>query len=161
MSYRKLEIWRLAQGLTSEVHKMTLEMLPKHEMYEEGGQIRRSIKLVRSNIVEGYGRRRYKQELIRFLTYAQASCDETMDHLHILKETGSLTDTGVFESIREALDHLGRKLNKFTRAVESGHISVREPDSGYGQNHDDDQASGIENRESSIQHLVSDDEKPH
>jgi hypothetical protein len=29
-------------------------------MYEEGRQIRKSIKTVKSTIVEGYGRRRYK-----------------------------------------------------------------------------------------------------
>jgi len=60
-----------------DVHKMTLTKLPTFELYEEGSQIRRSIKSVKSNIVEGYGRRRYKQEYIRFLTFAQASCDET------------------------------------------------------------------------------------
>ena len=150
MSYQKLEIWLLAKQLTSEIHDMTLRKLPKHEMYEEGGQIRRSIKSVRANIVEGYGRRRYKREFIRFLTYAQASCDETMDHLQILKETGSLTDNDVFESIQEGLDHLGRKLNKFVRAVESGHISVREPDLEYGEKHENDRASSIEYRVSSL-----------
>ena len=161
MSYQKLEIWLLAKQLTSEIHDMTLRKLPKHEMYEEGGQIRRSIKSVRANIVEGYGRRRYKREFIRFLTYAQASCDETMDHLQILKETGSLTDNDVFESIQEGLDHLGRKLNKFVRAVESGHISVREADSEYGQKREDDCVSSIEDRVSSIRHPASDEETPH
>jgi len=39
---------------------MTLNELPKFEMYEEGSQIRRSSKSVRTNIVEGYGRRNYK-----------------------------------------------------------------------------------------------------
>ena len=36
---------------------MTLDNLPKFEMYEEGSQIRRSSKAVASNIVEGFGRR--------------------------------------------------------------------------------------------------------
>jgi four helix bundle protein len=154
MSYRNLEIWCIAQQLTTEIHTMTLTMLPRHELYEQGSQIRRSIKSVRSNIVEGYGRRRYKQDLIRFLTYAQASCDETMDHLHILKETGSLTGIEVFESIREGLDHLGRKLNKFIRAVESGHTSAREPESWYSDQEEDREpsneyrVSSIEDRES-------------
>jgi len=160
MSYRKLEIWRLAQRLTTEIHNMTLKMLPKHEMYEEGGQIRRSIKSVRSNIVEGYGRRRYKQDFIRFLTYAQASCDETMDHLHILHETGSLADISVFETIQEHIDELGRKFNKFIQSVERDHHSVRETDSTYSQNQQDDRESSIENRVSSIQHPASDFEKP-
>ena len=60
MSYRKLEIWRLASVLVNDVHRMTSDRLPKFEMYEGGLQIRRSMKSVKSNIVEGYGRRRYK-----------------------------------------------------------------------------------------------------
>jgi four helix bundle protein len=84
MSYRNLTIWQEARSVVVDVHKMTLTKLPNFELYEEGSQIRRSIKSVKSNIVEGYGRRRYKQEYIRFLTFALASCDETTDHLETL-----------------------------------------------------------------------------
>jgi len=38
-SYSDLEIYVLAKELAVRVHKMTLEELPKFEMYEEGGQI--------------------------------------------------------------------------------------------------------------------------
>ena len=81
MSYRKLEIWQKARALVIDIHKMTLGKLPQFELYEEGSQIRRSIKSTKSNIVEGYGRRRYKLDYVRFLTYSLASCDETTDHL--------------------------------------------------------------------------------
>ncbi len=60
MSYRNLEIWQLARELVIEIHKMSVTKLPSFELYEEGSQIRRSVKSVKSNIVEGYGRRRYK-----------------------------------------------------------------------------------------------------
>src|SRR5947199_10548344 len=116
MSYRNLEIWKLARELTSDIHKMSLSKLPKFEMYEEGTQIRRSMKSVRSNIVEGYGRRRYKQEFIKFLIYAQSSCDETTDHLEILFETGSLSDEKLFSDLFKRLDLLGKKINSFTQA---------------------------------------------
>jgi len=53
MSYNKLEIWQIARELVIDIHKMTLRKLPKFEMFEEGGQIRRSIKSVKSTIVEG------------------------------------------------------------------------------------------------------------
>ena len=92
MSYRDLEIWRLARQVAIAVHRMTLQNLPKFEMYEEASQIRRSAKSIFANIVEGFGRRRYKQEFIRFLVFAHASCDETIDHLEILFETKSLTN---------------------------------------------------------------------
>jgi four helix bundle protein len=55
MSYRKLDVWQLARELAVEIHKMTLTELPKFEMFEEGSQIRRSIKSAKSTIVEGYG----------------------------------------------------------------------------------------------------------
>jgi four helix bundle protein len=121
MSYRNLEIWKLAQTLTVDIHRMTIHDLPKFEMYEEGSQIRRSMKSIRSNIVEGYGRRRYKQEFIRFLTFALASSDETIDHLSILYETESLKNQTLYHDLTERLDMLGRKLNNFLQSVEAGH----------------------------------------
>ena len=98
MSYEKLEIWQLARELVIDIHKMTLTKLPKFEMFEEGSQIRKSSKSVRSTIVEGYGRRRYKQEFIRFLTYAIASNDETVDHLETVYETKSPSDESLYQS---------------------------------------------------------------
>ena len=94
MSYKNLVIWQEVREIVLDIHKMTLNKLPRFELYEEGSQIRRSVKSVKSNIVEGYGRRRYKAEFIRFLTYSLASCDETTDHLETLYETGSLKEIG-------------------------------------------------------------------
>jgi four helix bundle protein len=125
MSYKKLEIWKLAKELVVDIHRMTIEKLPKFEMYEEGSQIRRSIKSVKSSIVEGYGRRSYKQEFLRFLTYASASNDETVDHLETLYETKSLTDRELFEALSDRLDKLGRKINLFMQSVEREHISKK------------------------------------
>ena len=79
------------------------------------------MKSVRSNIVEGYGRRRYKQDFIRFLTFAHASCDETIDHLEILRETGSLKDQALFEKRHTRLNQLVGKLNRFITSVEAQH----------------------------------------
>lgn len=44
MSYQELEICRMAHELVIEIHGMTLRDLPRFEFYEEGSQIRRSIK---------------------------------------------------------------------------------------------------------------------
>lgn len=119
-SYRDLEIFELAKRLAVEVHRMTLEELPKFEMYEEGSQIRRSSKSIVANIVEGFGRRRYKNEFIQFLTYAVASCDETKAHLEMLHETGSLKNGG-FEKFYHGYEELGAKLFNFREAVIKGH----------------------------------------
>lgn len=114
------------------IHEMTLK-LPKFEQFEEAQQIRRSSKSVRSNIVEGYGRRRYKADFIRFLVITQASNDETIDHLEILYETKSLTDQLLFDNLNQGLQKLGRKINNFLQAVEREHNSnqINEPDAEY------------------------------
>ena len=125
MSYKNLEIWQLARGLVIDIHKMTLQKLPKFEMYEDGLQIRKSIKTVKSTIVEGYGRRRYKQEFIKFLIYALSSNDETIDHLETLFETESLKDKELYADLHNRLELLGKKLNLFIQSVERGHKSVK------------------------------------
>ncbi len=74
-----------SKRLAIEIHKISLT-LPKFEMYEEGSQIRRSSKAVTAAIVEGYSRRRYKADFIKFLIYSQSECDETIVHLDFLYE---------------------------------------------------------------------------
>ncbi|CAB5100373.1 hypothetical protein D3OALGA1CA_3284 [Olavius algarvensis associated proteobacterium Delta 3] len=125
MSYRNLEVWQLAEKMVIDVHRMTIEKLPKFEMFEGGSQIRRSSKSVKSAIVEGYGRRRYKQEFLKFLTYALGSNDETMDHLETLQKTGSLQDQKLFASLHDQIDLLGKKLNLFIRSVREQHVSEK------------------------------------
>jgi len=124
MNYKDLEVWQIARELSIEIHKMTLT-LPKFEMYEEGSQIRRSSKSIRSNIVEGYGRRRYKNEFIKFIVYAIASTDETIDHLETLFETESLKDKELFLKLLEKSILLGKKLIKFQDSVVKQHLSEK------------------------------------
>lgn len=115
-----MEIFELARTLAVEIHSLSLT-LPKYELYETGSQIRRSSKSVRSNIVEGYGRKRYKMEFIRFLTFALASADETLDHLECLYQTGSLTDNSKYSELCQKYKILGKKLVLFISAVEKQH----------------------------------------
>ncbi len=119
-TYKDLEIYQLSHELAIEIHKVSLS-LPKFELYEEGSQVRRAAKSIPANIVEGFGRRRYKNDFIRFLTFALASCDETKEHLKILSETSSLKDNDKFNSFIRKYEELGRKIHNFIKAVESGH----------------------------------------
>ena len=119
-SYRDLDIYKKAHKLAIEIHEMSLK-LPQFELYEEGSQIRKSSKSAKSNIVEGFGRRRYKQEFIKFLTYSIASCDETRDHLDTLHESKSLSDTEKYEYFCEEYDHLGKMISNFIKSVDGGH----------------------------------------
>lgn len=124
MNYKDLEIWQLAREVVIEIHRMTLS-LPKFEQYEAGSQIRRSSKSVKANIVEGYGRRNYKNEYIRFITFALASNDETLDHLETLFETGSLVDQNFYKEIHNKIEILGKKINRFLQSVRNEHLSYK------------------------------------
>ena len=119
MSYKNLEIWKLADELVIEIHDMTLTKLRKFEMFEEGVQIRKSSKSVKSTIVEGHGRKRYKAEFIKFLVCSLGSNDETIDHLETLFRTKSLRDEIVYNYLHGKLETLGKKINLFIKGVDS------------------------------------------
>jgi four helix bundle protein len=113
MSYKNLEIYQLARELTIDIHKMTIEELPKFEMFEEGSQIRKSSKSTRHNIAEGYGRKKYNNEFIHFIVVSIGSNDETRDHLETLYETKSLKNKEIYDALLIKIDKLGIKLHNF------------------------------------------------
>jgi len=128
-SYRDLDIYKDSKKFAVEVHKMSLT-LPKFELYEEGSQIRRSSKSVTAAIVEGYGRKRYKADFIRFLVYSQSECDETIVHLDFLFETESLTDKIRYDDLRSKYDLLSKRINKFIQWVEDNWNEFPSPETG-------------------------------
>ena len=111
-SYKDLEIYQLSFDLA--VHKLTLK-LPEYERYEEGHQIRKSSESITATIVEGYGRNKYKQDFIKFLTYSHASCDETIIHLKFIKTL--YPDIKLTPILLIEYDKLGRKINRYIQYV--------------------------------------------
>jgi len=114
-SYKDLEVYKLSHKLAVEIHKISME-LPHFEMYEEGSQIRRSSKAVVANLVEGFGRRRYQQDYLKFLIYSHSSCDETKEHLELLSETKSLGDDSAFNYFYKEYEKLSKMLNKLIQS---------------------------------------------
>ena len=78
MSYQNLQVYHRAHALGLACHQLSLS-LPKFELYESGSQLRRASKSVSANIVEGYGRKQYPADYLRFLVIALASNDETRE----------------------------------------------------------------------------------
>jgi len=119
--YEDTEIYRIGKQLAVQVHRITLDELPKFELYEEGSQLRRSAKSVVANFVEGYGMKEYKGDIVRYLTYALASCDETKAHLELLHETKSLAPEP-FRILYDGYRKLGAMLYKFREAAREGRV---------------------------------------
>lgn len=98
------------------VHPSSLK-LPKYELYELGSQIRRSSDSIVSNIVEGYGRRRYKADFIKFLIYSHSSCLETIGHLEKIAKLYPNTFSSMDQLINN-YEGLGGRIFNFIKYVE-------------------------------------------
>ena len=113
--FKELKIYQNAYKLAFQVHKASLKM-PKFELYEQGSQIRRSSKSIKDTISEGYGRRKYKADYIKFLIYAQASCDECLGQIEMINEL--YPEILEFEELGKSYNQLGKMINKFIQVIE-------------------------------------------
>lgn len=116
-SYKDLEIFQKGYELYFEVHSLSLK-LPKFELYELGSQLRRSADSTVTNIVEGYGRRTYKADFIKFLFYSQSSCLETQHHLEKINRLYPENNI-VAEKLIMEYDRLGAQIYTFIKYVEN------------------------------------------
>jgi len=116
MSYKTLNVYQKAHLFGVECHRLSLK-LPKYELYETGSQLRRASKSVSANIVEGYGRKRYPADYLKFLVYALASNDESREWLEYVRSGyPDLSDAaGGLVSLNE---EIGRMFNKFIQSLE-------------------------------------------
>lgn len=114
-SYKDLEIYKMAFELALKIHQKTLE-LPKFELYETGSQIRRSSQGIKDAIVEGYGRRRYKNDFLKFLVYAHASLLESISQAEFLF---AVHQNDYWNTIVKDLEKLGSKIHNFITYVEN------------------------------------------
>lgn len=113
-SYEDLDIYKLAFDLAVRVYQLSIQ-LPNPDKFETGSQIRRSSQSIKDNIVEGYGRKRYKADFVKFLVYAHASLLEACSQAKFLAAIHP--DSG-WETIHFELDMLGIKINNFIIYVE-------------------------------------------
>ncbi|MDN3676642.1 four helix bundle protein [Flavobacterium paronense] len=116
-SYKDLAIYTLSLNLFYKTHQISLK-LPKHELYELGSQIRRSSDSVSTNIVEGYGRKRYKADFIKFLTYSYASNLETLCHFEKIQVLYPNFENEI-KLLQSDYDILGAKIFNFIKYVEN------------------------------------------
>ncbi len=116
-SFQDLDIYQSSMDLFLKVHPTSLA-LPKFEMYELGSQLRRAADGVVSNIVEGYGRKRYKAEFVRYLIFSHSGCLETQNHLEKLLTLYPDKQT-IFKSLLDQYISLGIKIHNFITYVEN------------------------------------------
>ncbi len=85
-----LRVYSTAVLLAKEIDSLVAK-IPFSWKNKDADQIKRSSSSVASNIAEGFSRRFYKKDFIRFLAIALSSSDETQSHLILLYEKGLIT----------------------------------------------------------------------
>ncbi len=114
-SYKDLEIYKMAFELSVKIYQNSLD-LPNHDKFEAGSQIRRSSQGIKDAIVEGYGRRKYKNDFIKFLVYSHASLLEASSQAEFLDKVHP--EKG-WNKIVNDLEKLGSKIHNFINYVEN------------------------------------------
>ena len=114
-SYLDLEIYKISFDLFIKTHHLSMR-LPKHELYELGSQLRRACDSINSNIVEGYGRRKYKNEFIRFLIFSHSSNLEAINHLKKIEIL--YPEISASNDLKASYEALSVKINNFITYVE-------------------------------------------
>lgn len=104
MHYSELRIYKLAVKLRDELHD-ELNKIPYGYKIDDVGQAKRSSSSAVSNIVEGWGRRFYIKDYIKFLITSLSSSDETQNHVQYLGNHNYLTQekTNYFQNHYKAL----------------------------------------------------------
>jgi four helix bundle protein len=89
MHFTELRIFQIALQLAKEI-KGVIFSLPHYWNIPEAKQILESSSSVHSTIAEGFAKRIYQKEFIRFLNMALGSSDECQNHLMALCLKGYL-----------------------------------------------------------------------
>jgi four helix bundle protein len=114
-SYKDLEIYQMAFELSVKIYHLSMK-LPNPDKFETGGQIRRSSQTIKDTIVEGYGRRRYKADFIKYLVYSHSSLLESTSQSEFLD---NIHPNMGWREISNELDLLGIKISNFINYVEN------------------------------------------
>jgi len=91
-SHRELEVYKLSFLSSMEIFMMT-KRFPKEETYSLTDQIRRSSRLVCSNLAEAFRKRRYPKSFISKLTDSESEAAETQTWLEFSLNCGYITKT--------------------------------------------------------------------
>lgn len=83
MHYTDLRIYHIALELAGQIN-LLMDKIPHGWRVKEVDQILRASNSVHANLVEGWSRRFYRKDFVRFLSYSLGSSDEIQSHIAAL-----------------------------------------------------------------------------
>ncbi len=114
-SFFDLRVYQESKALVKDVYKL-LQKFPKFEVYALGGQLRRSVVSVPSNIAEGSGLFLSKEK-IHFIEIAYGSLTEVLCQLDISHDLEYI-NVEEFANERERINTIGKQLSGLRSSFE-------------------------------------------
>ncbi len=112
--FEKLEVWRLARSIVSQVYKTT-ENFPSDERFGLTAQVRRAAVSVVSNIAEGSGRNS-DTDFAHFLELSYGSLMEVVTQLVVACDLGYLKEPDL-DDFKQICSELASKLVALNRSL--------------------------------------------
>lgn len=91
MNIDDLRVYNFAIQLEKELYQV-ISQIPYKWDVEQVKQVQRSSSSISANIIEGWNRRFYVKDFLRFLYIAMGSSDETQHHIRILYSKEKIDD---------------------------------------------------------------------
>jgi four helix bundle protein len=107
-TYRDLEVFQESYAAALEVSKL-VKCFPIHEQAELARQLRRAVRSIPANIVEGWAKRLSAPEFKRYLQVAIGSCDEAKLWLEMGRDEGYIAPDD-FRSQKDRYNRIGAML---------------------------------------------------
>ena len=104
----EIKLFQLVRGVSGYQHSKLIN------------QVNRSASSVSANIVEGWSRRSYPKDFIRFLYIALGSSDETQHHIRVLYNRGCLKKDD-YESLRRSYQNLSVRILNYINFLKNKH----------------------------------------
>jgi len=111
----RLDVYLRSVSLIKKVY-VVIERLPKEERFELGSQLRRAVVSVKSNMIEGSGKRTSK-EFLSYLNNAMGSLKETRGQVEIAVDLGFVGNDG--RKIIEGVRRIERMLMGYMKYVKN------------------------------------------
>lgn len=122
MHFTDLRIYQLSIKLAGEINVL-IDKIPKRH-FKDIEQLKKSSASVCANIAEGFGKRIYPKEFIRFLNIALGSSDETQNHILLLNKKGSLNEKDYQYFFKQYKD-LSIKIFNLIKSIEKNNFKDR------------------------------------
>lgn len=110
-SFQDLDVYKRLYNSMLLVMKEVLPNLPREEKFDLADQMRRCCKSPLAIIAEGYARKNYKKDWIKYINEAIGECNEMIVHLSCCRDLyAKNVKVDLINSLIEAYDISGKQL---------------------------------------------------